>query len=159
MPHMCDRCIRSFHTRENFEEHYEFCIQGRAQMESLPKEKEFKSRSFEKEISPLKVVYADIACFEKWHSEVPYSSSSMKYWDGENCIPNFLNYLEKIAIQQHWYDIKLTRKRIAMSVEDEKNFNEAVSCIHLSLIHISEPTRPLYISYAVFCLKKKSGLL
>ena len=23
---------------------------------------------------------------------------------------------------------------------------------HLSLIHISEPTRPLYISYAVFCL-------
>ena len=26
--------------------------------------------------------------------------------------------------------------------------------IHLSLIHISEPTRPLYISYAVFCLKK-----
>eukprot|EP00831_Metopus_contortus_P067674 TRINITY_DN60404_c0_g1_i1.p1 TRINITY_DN60404_c0_g1~~TRINITY_DN60404_c0_g1_i1.p1 ORF type:complete len:172 (-),score=32.02 TRINITY_DN60404_c0_g1_i1:47-562(-) len=25
----------------------------------------------------------------------------------------------------------------------------------LSLIHISEPTRPLYISYAVFCLKKK----
>ena len=26
--------------------------------------------------------------------------------------------------------------------------------IDLSLIHISEPTRPLYISYAVFCLKK-----
>ena len=25
---------------------------------------------------------------------------------------------------------------------------------YLSLIHISEPTRPLYISYAVFCLKK-----
>ncbi len=25
----------------------------------------------------------------------------------------------------------------------------------LPLIHISEPTRPLYISYAVFCLKKK----
>ena len=25
---------------------------------------------------------------------------------------------------------------------------------NLSLIHISEPTRPLYISYAVFCLKK-----
>ena len=27
--------------------------------------------------------------------------------------------------------------------------------LDLSLIHISEPTRPLYISYAVFCLKKK----
>ena len=28
------------------------------------------------------------------------------------------------------------------------------SGVTLSLIHISEPTRPLYISYAVFCLKK-----
>eukprot|EP00658_Telonema_sp_P-2_P082922 TRINITY_DN8854_c0_g1_i1.p1 TRINITY_DN8854_c0_g1~~TRINITY_DN8854_c0_g1_i1.p1 ORF type:complete len:123 (+),score=30.16 TRINITY_DN8854_c0_g1_i1:753-1121(+) len=27
--------------------------------------------------------------------------------------------------------------------------------VHLSLIHISEPTRLLSISYAVFCLKKK----
>ena len=30
--------------------------------------------------------------------------------------------------------------------------------LELSLIHISEPTRPLYISYAVFCLKKKRGI-
>ena len=30
--------------------------------------------------------------------------------------------------------------------------------IHLSLIHISEPTRPRLISYAVFCLKKKKFL-
>ena len=28
--------------------------------------------------------------------------------------------------------------------------------MHLSLIHISEPTRLLSISYAVFCLKKKT---
>src|SRR5680860_1736121 len=28
-------------------------------------------------------------------------------------------------------------------------------CMHLSLIHISEPTRRTPISYAVFCLKKK----
>ena len=28
---------------------------------------------------------------------------------------------------------------------------------NLSLIHISEPTRHLRISYAVFCLKKKNG--
>eukprot|EP00658_Telonema_sp_P-2_P047034 TRINITY_DN35505_c0_g1_i1.p1 TRINITY_DN35505_c0_g1~~TRINITY_DN35505_c0_g1_i1.p1 ORF type:complete len:101 (+),score=15.30 TRINITY_DN35505_c0_g1_i1:84-386(+) len=35
------------------------------------------------------------------------------------------------------------------------------SCFHkgliLSLIHISEPTRLLSISYAVFCLKKKTN--
>src|SRR5665647_1990914 len=30
--------------------------------------------------------------------------------------------------------------------------------IHLSLIHISEPTRRTPISYAVFCLKKKKNL-
>eukprot|EP00658_Telonema_sp_P-2_P008279 TRINITY_DN13105_c0_g1_i1.p1 TRINITY_DN13105_c0_g1~~TRINITY_DN13105_c0_g1_i1.p1 ORF type:complete len:123 (-),score=5.02 TRINITY_DN13105_c0_g1_i1:15-383(-) len=30
--------------------------------------------------------------------------------------------------------------------------------IHLSLIHISEPTRLLSISYAVFCLKKKKNI-
>ena len=35
-------------------------------------------------------------------------------------------------------------------------FGVAVDSVEdLSLIHISEPTRPLYISYAVFCLKKK----
>ena len=32
----------------------------------------------------------------------------------------------------------------------------APQMLDLSLIHISEPTRPLYISYAVFCLKKKN---
>eukprot|EP01017_Pseudomicrothorax_dubius_P027843 TRINITY_DN3255_c0_g1_i3.p1 TRINITY_DN3255_c0_g1~~TRINITY_DN3255_c0_g1_i3.p1 ORF type:complete len:105 (+),score=6.02 TRINITY_DN3255_c0_g1_i3:541-855(+) len=31
------------------------------------------------------------------------------------------------------------------------------SALILSLIHISEPTRLLSISYAVFCLKKKKG--
>src|SRR5678816_3624448 len=30
------------------------------------------------------------------------------------------------------------------------------SVFHLSLIHISEPTRLLSVSYAVFCLKKKN---
>ena len=39
--------------------------------------------------------------------------------------------------------IKLLRGELPQAIED------------LSLIHISEPTRPLYISYAVFCLKKK----
>eukprot|EP00831_Metopus_contortus_P037467 TRINITY_DN29501_c0_g1_i1.p2 TRINITY_DN29501_c0_g1~~TRINITY_DN29501_c0_g1_i1.p2 ORF type:complete len:242 (-),score=28.10 TRINITY_DN29501_c0_g1_i1:13-738(-) len=34
---------------------------------------------------------------------------------------------------------------------------EKYSLYDLSLIHISEPTRPLYISYAVFCLKKKKN--
>ena len=32
---------------------------------------------------------------------------------------------------------------------------ETLPVLSLSLIHISEPTRPERISYAVFCLKKK----
>ena len=35
-----------------------------------------------------------------------------------------------------------------------RNLMGEVPVSSLSLIHISEPTRPLYISYAVFCLKK-----
>ena len=36
-------------------------------------------------------------------------------------------------------------------------FSASGIAIMLSLIHISEPTRPRLISYAVFCLKKKGG--
>mgnify|MGYP002681928834 CR=1 FL=1 len=48
-----------------------------------------------------------------------------------------------------------SNRRIA---QKEKGFNPTVQVtgdIALSLIHISEPTRLLSISYAVFCLKKK----
>ena len=34
---------------------------------------------------------------------------------------------------------------------------ENMTVLGLSLIHISEPTRPRLISYAVFCLKKKKS--
>ena len=37
---------------------------------------------------------------------------------------------------------------------DEADLRTLIACI-LSLIHISEPTRLLSISYAVFCLTKK----
>ncbi len=45
-------------------------------------------------------------------------------------------------------------------VEDRKRGEQTGldTLVVLSLIHISEPTRPLYISYAVFCLKKKKTL-
>ena len=36
-----------------------------------------------------------------------------------------------------------------------RNFQIGGQLLLLSLIHISEPTRLLSISYAVFCLKKK----
>ena len=41
-------------------------------------------------------------------------------------------------------------------VMEDQDLDELGTSLFLSLIHISEPTRPLYISYAVFCLKKKN---
>ena len=44
---------------------------------------------------------------------------------------------------------------LVRSLIESKKDNDPGKYWYLSLIHISEPTRPLYISYAVFCLKKK----
>ena len=38
---------------------------------------------------------------------------------------------------------------------DQVQIEQKAIGLNLSLIHISEPTRPYQISYAVFCLKKK----
>src|SRR5678816_4717961 len=45
--------------------------------------------------------------------------------------------------------------RIRLSAVRACGYSLASSIQYLSLIHISEPTRLLSISYAVFCLKKK----
>ena len=45
---------------------------------------------------------------------------------------------------------------VANLAADRDNLELAVA-VALSLIHISEPTRLLSISYAVFCLKKKKN--
>ena len=52
--------------------------------------------------------------------------------------------------------INLRTKHVKPTQEGETGriLTEEAS-LHLSLIHISEPTRRVVISYAVFCLKKK----
>eukprot|EP00831_Metopus_contortus_P005360 TRINITY_DN12020_c0_g1_i2.p1 TRINITY_DN12020_c0_g1~~TRINITY_DN12020_c0_g1_i2.p1 ORF type:complete len:152 (+),score=32.64 TRINITY_DN12020_c0_g1_i2:44-457(+) len=49
----------------------------------------------------------------------------------------------------------LTTLNVDLNKISDKNSTAFATALKLSLIHISEPTRPLYISYAVFCLKKK----
>eukprot|EP00831_Metopus_contortus_P018703 TRINITY_DN17992_c0_g1_i1.p2 TRINITY_DN17992_c0_g1~~TRINITY_DN17992_c0_g1_i1.p2 ORF type:complete len:435 (+),score=101.24 TRINITY_DN17992_c0_g1_i1:1161-2465(+) len=49
----------------------------------------------------------------------------------------------------------LIRKLRKKKKKEEEELLDTLIDDSLSLIHISEPTRPLYISYAVFCLKKK----
>ena len=67
----------------------------------------------------------------------------------------------------NWSGIKKRRDEVVIATkvtgEGHKYVREGApitpttirTALDLSLIHISEPTRPLYISYAVFCLKKK----
>eukprot|EP00658_Telonema_sp_P-2_P076654 TRINITY_DN6750_c0_g1_i12.p1 TRINITY_DN6750_c0_g1~~TRINITY_DN6750_c0_g1_i12.p1 ORF type:complete len:120 (-),score=21.42 TRINITY_DN6750_c0_g1_i12:110-469(-) len=43
----------------------------------------------------------------------------------------------------------------SISISISSSISPPTTTPHLSLIHISEPTRLLSISYAVFCLKKK----
>eukprot|EP00831_Metopus_contortus_P039793 TRINITY_DN31169_c0_g1_i1.p1 TRINITY_DN31169_c0_g1~~TRINITY_DN31169_c0_g1_i1.p1 ORF type:complete len:153 (-),score=38.21 TRINITY_DN31169_c0_g1_i1:32-490(-) len=52
-------------------------------------------------------------------------------------------------------DIVFTKSESKHENVNQNNEEEKKGEYVLSLIHISEPTRPLYISYAVFCLKKK----
>ena len=51
--------------------------------------------------------------------------------------------------------VAIVKERIGQT-ESNARLISAVTEMLLSLIHISEPTRLLSISYAVFCLKKKN---
>ena len=69
-----------------------------------------------------------------------------------NCIPEGINDSKKIS----------EKKRIELYEEILINHNYGIGCaspdeidqLNLSLIHISEPTRLLSLSYAVVCWKK-----
>src|SRR5678815_3044882 len=46
--------------------------------------------------------------------------------------------------------------QLGIAYDYQQRYEESIKVYNLSLIHISEPTRLLSISYAVFCLKKKN---
>src|SRR5678816_4144883 len=73
-------------------------------------------------------------------------------------------FTQKVTLQypeERWQLPPKSRMRLFMKYEDCIGCGQCaracpVQCIYiLSLIHISEPTRLLIISYAVFCFKKK----
>ena len=50
----------------------------------------------------------------------------------------------------------MEEKQVLAEIQkQERQLSTYWRSLHLSLIHISEPTRQAEISYAVFCLKKK----
>eukprot|EP00826_Nyctotherus_ovalis_P066877 TRINITY_DN9938_c0_g1_i15.p2 TRINITY_DN9938_c0_g1~~TRINITY_DN9938_c0_g1_i15.p2 ORF type:complete len:134 (+),score=26.08 TRINITY_DN9938_c0_g1_i15:27-404(+) len=61
--------------------------------------------------------------------------------------------------ETHELTMAMLKGDLKKAREIQINFADLTEClfedVNLSLIHISEPTRLLSISYAVFCLKKK----
>ena len=102
--------------------------------------------------------------------EVTISSGKKSIFECYKCGHEFKSQLS-VIYKGHWCPCCYAAKNkfikklfeIFHKMEIEYKFEVPVKCGDrplrwdmLSLIHISEPTRPLYISYAVFCLKKKN---
>ena len=145
MQHMCDRCIRSFKTKEVLEQHYQACVHGRLQIEQLPKHTKYSYNAFHKELCPVKVIYSDIESFihedthypaaissyEVWHSDLQHikqNTTQLKSWNGEECIVDFLTYIDQTAQAQHRYDNKMTRRGMNLSTQQQQDFDACTNC-------------------------------
>ena len=138
----CDRCIRSFWSKEKFITHYEWCKRGKLQMERMPTEKEFLYKDNGDELSPLRVIYADIecyidnnehkpaaiSCYEVWHSHFQNKMNKMYTWSGEDCIHKFLQFLEKAVKFQQKHETELQRKSMKLTNEDLQNYDSCTVC-------------------------------
>ena len=142
--HMCERCIRSFYTKQHLEEHFQWCSRGRLQLEQLPKTTKFTYNSFSKELSPPKTIYSDIESFIKdnihypasiasytvWHPDLQQqhqANTTIMSWSGEDCIVNFLRYLETEARKQHKQDY-LTRKNMIITPQQQAEYEASTQC-------------------------------
>jgi hypothetical protein len=143
--HMCERCIRSFTRQQDLVEHFQWCARGRLQIEQLPKEPKFSYNAFQKELQPLKVLYADIesyiddsihypatiATYEVWHPDISMQrqqNTKINSWCGEDCIVDFLQFLDKMAHHQHRHDNTLTRQAMTLSIQQQQEFDECTYC-------------------------------
>eukprot|EP00658_Telonema_sp_P-2_P021807 TRINITY_DN18692_c0_g1_i6.p1 TRINITY_DN18692_c0_g1~~TRINITY_DN18692_c0_g1_i6.p1 ORF type:complete len:108 (-),score=35.73 TRINITY_DN18692_c0_g1_i6:82-405(-) len=57
--------------------------------------------------------------------------------------------------EQHEHEEQVSEESVSQTRVSDHSEDVVKVVLNLSLIHISEPTRLLSISYAVFCLKKK----
>ena len=145
MYHICERCIRSFSSKKLLEEHFIWCAKGKLQIESMPSQKEFRYVSRGHELSPVKVIYADIECFinddkihepaalayyEVWHSHFQsHSNNSQVFsWIGSDCIQSFLNKLDLLVRQQYKRNVRLTRKPMKINEIEQRLFDSCENC-------------------------------
>ena len=107
----------------------------------MPKDKLFTYRENGDELSPIRVIYADIecyiddtehkpaaiACYEVWHKDVN-RQNKMHVWQGDNCISDFLCFLEGAVKSQHRLDGDISRKGMNMTQADKLKFESCESC-------------------------------
>ena len=139
---ICDRCMRSFWSKDKFQTHYEWCKRGKLQMERMPKDKIFSYRENGSELSPLRVIYADIecyiddnihkpaaiSCYEVWHNHFQSKNNKMHVWQGEDCIHKFLQFLESASKFQQKYDSELYHRSLNMTVDVQVKFESCEVC-------------------------------
>ena len=140
--HICERCIQTFHSEDAYNTHYEWCIRGRAQIEEMPTQTEYKYTQLGCELSPLRVVYADAECYvepdenrhmpaaigmyEVWH-ENHVSKNAYESFDGEECVVQFLKKLDEMAVEQFNLS-NLTRQNMIITPRQQYQFNRSTVC-------------------------------
>jgi len=132
-------------SKENLEEHFQWCARGRLQIEQPPKQTKFSYNALHKELSPVKVLYADIEAFihedthypaaissyEVWHphlTSIKQNRTKLNSWSGEDCIVDFLRYLDDSAQVQHRYDNKMTRLGMNLTIQQQRDFDSCTHC-------------------------------
>src|SRR5665647_3775143 len=93
------------------------------------------------------------------HWSARFVANGVNLSDFEDVTASMTSYDEWCAA---WSKRAALHEQIGREALAKKHYLTAGECLqragvyyHLSLIHISEPTRRTPISYAVFCLKKK----
>ena len=148
--HVCERCIRFFINEEQLDEHFQWCARGKLQVECTPKETSFTYNAFNKELSPSRIIYADIesyihedthfpasiASYTVWHSDLQAQhqhNSSIQHWSGEGCIIHFLHYLESVVQKQQRQNCD-TRKKMKITPEEQADFDASTHCSHCKIL-------------------------
>ena len=142
LPYTCERCIQSFKEEHTYNTHYQWCSRGKAQIEEMPKERDYMYTNLGDELSPLRVVYADAECYiepetqthmpaafglyDVWHEQFA-DRCSYKSWDGEGCVEDFLRELEQMAKNQFSQD-NLSRRSMIISPQQHVDFIQCTAC-------------------------------
>ena len=150
----CERCCRQFSSwrnnsqkiKETLNEHYQFCREGRLQIEALPSNKKYSYKLLSSEESPVVVCYSDIESyitpqakkhcphvigmypvFHK-HFTQKREEATMRTWVGEKCIQNYLVYLDRFVRELNAQVDSLTCQSMLISQAEQRVFDNATHC-------------------------------